>query len=101
MLRWLTGQSRSHNIAKVASSNDAHRETPQGPVIKEKQHPFEIHSLCMHTVLQQFYLSKNKGGPTPTVGRSKSPHGCILAGKSHASVNWSWRPLNTILWERL
>jgi hypothetical protein len=42
-----------NKIVKVASSNSAHRETPQGPVIKEGQHPFdsELRSLCMHKAL--------------------------------------------------
>jgi len=43
--------------------------------------------------------SIREGQHQPWDGR-KSPHGGILAGKSHASVSWLWRPLITILWER-
>jgi len=83
--------SRSHKIVNVASSNSPHRETPQGPVIKEGQHPFELRSLCMHTVL-----------PVEVYGRGntnremvESTHGGILAEKSHTLGNWLWRPLHT------
>jgi len=77
---WFTDLIHSHKIVKDASSNFAHRESPQGP--DERRGATSVGTPL--TTNPHNGRPQHKGGETQTVGTVGSPHGGTPARESHA-----------------
>ena len=72
---------------------------PCGPCISDKRGETFVRTLL--TTKPSKGRCGDKRWETSNCGTAGSPYGGILARQCHASVGWLWRPLITILLERL